>query len=87
MTNIFTDQFVYRPNKLPTYFIPLRYIIVQTGDNNYEPTINIDERIKENGDETLEEQANKYCKQQNDELELLHETVCDLIHKDSTVII
>ena len=67
-----------------------KYVIVQTGDNNYDPTINIDERNNENGDETAKEQANKYCKQQNDELELLQdpqETVCDPIHKDSTITI
>ena len=30
MTKIFTGQIFYRPNKLPTYFLPLRYIITQS---------------------------------------------------------
>ena len=40
-----------------------KYIVLQTGDNNYDPTINIDKRNKDNTDKTLKEQATKYCKQ------------------------
>ena len=64
-----------------------KYIVLQTGDNNYDPTINIDERLEDKPDKTLKEQATKYCNQQNNEIEQLTETILDPIHKDSTIII
>ena len=62
-------------------------LIIQTGDNNYDPDININALNDENADKNSKELATTYKLQQDKELKMLEQAILDPVHKKTTILI